>query len=483
MSNVFIIDDDTVISDLLIKYIKDMGHQATAAETLARGVETVLSGSFDLVFLDVVLPDGDGLESLSSIRTATSEPEVIIITAEASTKGAKMALENNAWDYIVKPFSKNEIRLSVERSLEFRSSRKALSSPENILDRSDIVGQSPALVSCLATAGQCAKSDVNVLITGSTGTGKELFANVIHENSRRSRNRFVVVDCASLPEQLVEAVLFGHVKGAFTGADAGREGLVENADGGTLFLDEVGELPLSVQKKFLRVLQERKFKPVGSTKEIHSDFRLLSATNRDLSKMVEQDLFRKDLYFRLSTIHIDLPGLQECRADIKDLTLHYIHRLCEHHGIENKGFVPEFLETLKMYDWPGNTRELINSLEKSILAGYDSPILYPNYLPARVRMPYLKSSMEKKRNRPQDPDFEKMPANPSFSIHLPETYLHPIKPLSQVKNHMMNETEKLYLLKLLQSADDNLDRAAELADLSKSHLYALLKKHEISRSG
>ncbi|MFO7752446.1 MAG: sigma-54 dependent transcriptional regulator [Desulfobacteraceae bacterium] len=483
MANVLIIDDDPLIGELLIKYIHDMGHQATVAETLSRGVETALSISFDLVFLDVVLPDGNGLESLSSIRTAASEPEVIIITAEANTRGAEMALENNAWDYIVKPFSKNEIRLSVERSLEFRSSRKALSSPENILDRSDIVGQSPSLASCLATAGQCAKSDVNVLISGSTGTGKELFANVIHENSLRSRNRFVVVDCASLPEQLVEAVLFGHVKGAFTGADAAREGLVKNADGGTLFLDEVGELPLSVQKKFLRVLQERRFKPVGSTKEIHSDFRLVSATNRDLPGMVKQDLFRKDLYFRLSTIHIDLPGLKECKSDIKDLTLHYIYRLCEHHDIENKGFVPEFLETLKMYDWPGNTRELINSLEKAVLAGYDSPTLYPNHLPARVRMPYLKSSMEKKQNRAENPDFTKKPANPSFSVNLPENYLNPIKPLNQVKNHIMNETEKLYLLKLLQSTDGNLDKAASFADLSKSHLYALLKKHEISRSG
>ena len=483
MANVLIIDDDSLINELLVKYIKDMGHQATVAETLSHGVETALSKSFDLVFLDVVLPDGDGLDSLSSIRTAPSEPEVIIITAEASTGGAKMALENNAWDYIVKPFSKNEIRLSVERSLEFRSSRKALSSPENILDRADIVGQSPALVSCLATAGQCAKSDVNVLITGGTGTGKELFANVIHENSLRSRNRFVVVDCASLPEQLVETVLFGHVKGAFTGADVPREGLVKNADGGTLFLDEVGELPLSVQKKFLRVLQERKFKPVGSTKEIHSDFRLLAATNRDLSKMVKQDLFRKDLYFRLSAIHIRLPGLQECRSDIKDLTLHYIHRLCENHDIESKGFVPEFLETLKMYDWPGNTRELINSLEKSILAGYDSPTLYPNHLPARVRMPYLKSSMEKKRNGTENTDFTKKPATPFFSINLPEDFLNPVKPLNQVKNHILGETEKLYLLNLLESANGDLDKAASLADLSKSHIYNLLKKHEISRSG
>ena len=484
MANVLIIDDDPLIGELLVKYLADMGHQSAKSETLSEGLEKVCSGCFDLVLLDVILPDGDGLESLSSIRTSRYEPEVIIITSEASTRGAEMALENNAWDYIVKPFSKNEIRLSVERALEYRVSKMALTAPEDILDRSDIVGSSPSLVSCLTTAGQCAKSDVNVLITGRTGTGKELFAHVIHKNSLRKSNRFVVVDCASLPEQLVEAVLFGHVKGAFTGADSSREGLVKNADGGTLFLDEVGELPLSIQKKFLRVLQERKFKPVGSTKEVHSDFRLLAATNRNLPEMIEKDLFRKDLYFRLSTIHIDLPDLKDCSSDIKDLTLHYIYRLCEHHGIENKGFVPEFLQTLEMYDWPGNTRELINSLEKAVLEGFDSPILYPNYLPARVRMPYLQSSMEKKRNRSseKDEDAAKKNSTTSFTINLPENFLDPIKPLNQVKNHIMGETEKVYLLNLLESANGDLDKAASLADLSKSHIYNLLKKHEISRS-
>ncbi|MFO7884211.1 MAG: sigma-54 dependent transcriptional regulator [Desulfobacteraceae bacterium] len=482
MAKVLIIDDDLLIGELLIKYLNDLGHEAEIAQTLAQGVDKAHLGGVDLVFLDVILPDGDGLESLSSIKTSVSDPEVIIITAEASTRGAEMALDNNAWDYIVKPFSRNEIRLSVERSLAFRASRKALSSPENILNRSDIVGSSPALMSCLATAGQCAKSDVNVLITGRTGTGKELFANVIHDNSQRSQNRFVVVDCASLPEQLVESVLFGHVKGAFTGADADRKGLIKNADKGTLFLDEVGELPLSIQKKFLRVLQERKFKAVGSAMETCSDFRLLAATNRDLRSMVNKDQFRRDLYFRLSTIHINLPGLKDCRSDIKDLTLHYIFQLCEHHGIETKGFVPEFLETLEIYDWPGNTRELINSLEHAILAGFDSPMLYPNYLPPRVRLPYLHSAMEKKNTKLKRQNEVKQSMGTSFSIQLPENFLNPIKPLNQVKNLIMAETEKLYLLNLLKSSHGDLDKAASLAELSKSHVYSLLKKHEISRS-
>jgi len=309
-----------------------------------------------------------------------------------------MAFESGAWDYILKPFSKYEIKLNVKRSLDFRRSKKALKlSPENILDRSRIIGSSPMLMSRLNMVAQCAKSNANVLITGQTGTGKELFANTIHANSKQKDKPFVVVDCASLPELLVESVLFGHVKGAYTGADSNEEGLVKKADGGTLFLDEVGELSLSIQKKLLRILQERKFKPVGGTKEIESRFRLVSATNQNLEEMVAENQFRSDLLFRLRTIHINLPTLTECKEDIKDLTLHYIYSLCDQYGFENKGFVPEFLKTLESYGWPGNTRELISSLEQAILADPESPILYPNYLPNHIRIQCIQSSLDKKQ--------------------------------------------------------------------------------------
>ena len=399
MANILVVDDDPIIREHLKSFLGDMGHRPMTAATLTHGLNMVSSNTFDLVFLDVNLPDGNGLEALPIIKNANSKPEVIIITGQGSTQCAKMALDYNAWDYILKPLSNHEIQLIVKRSLEYRVSKKASkASSKNILNRSGIIGSSPKLMSRLNIVAQYAGSDTNILITGPTGSGKELFANVIHTNSRQKEDRFVVVDCASLPEHLVESVLFGHVKGAYTGADSAQEGLIKKADHSTLFLDEIGELPLSIQKKFLRVLQERKFIPVGGTKEIESDFRLISATNRNLEEMVEKKQFRKDLLFRLKTIHIELPALKECKEDIKDLTLHYIYTLCKHYGFENKGFAPDFLKNLEFYDWPGNTRELISALETAILADPGAPILYPNYLPTQIRMQYLQPSIDKKQN-------------------------------------------------------------------------------------
>jgi len=482
MANILIIDDDPEIRKLLIKFFNDIDIMPMVAETLLDGIDMVSSGMFDLVFLDVNLPDGNGLEALPLIKNATSEPEVIIITGEGNTQGAKMAIDHGAWDYILKPFTHHEIKLNIERSLEFRASKMAFKSlSENVLNRSGIIGSSPRMMSSLNMVAQCVKSDANVLITGLTGTGKELFAKAIHINSRRKDNRFVVVDCASLPEQLVEAVLFGHVKGAFTGADSNQEGLVKKADGGTLFLDEIGELPLSLQKKFLRVLQERKFKPVGGTTEIESDFRLVSATNRNLEEMVKENQFRSDLLFRLRTIHIDLPPLKECKEDIKDLTLHYIYSLCSHYGFENKGFVPDFLKVLENYEWPGNTRELISSLEKARLADPQSPLLYPNYLPNQIRMQYLQAAIDMQQNESHHKN-TLFKSKELKSIELPDDLLKPIKPLKQVKEYTAGETEKIYLKELMQSSKGDLDTASTLSCLSKSHLYSLLKKYDITKT-
>ncbi len=480
MADILIIDDDPEIRLILTKYLNEINHMPMVVETLADGIDAVKSVDFALVFLDVNLPDGNGLDALTDIKNNGSEPEVIIITGEGNAKGAQMAFDSGAWDYILKPFSNSEIKLQVQRSLEFRESKRALkSSAEYILDRSGIIGSSPGLMSRLSMVAQCAKSDANVMITGQTGTGKELFARTIHTNSLQKENSFVVVDCAALPEQLVESVLFGHVKGAFTGADSNQEGLVKKADGGTLFLDEIGELPKSTQTKFLRVLQERKFKPVGGTKEIASHFRLVSATNRDLENMVEKNRFRSDLLFRLRTIHIDLPPLKDCKSDIKDITLHYIYNLCRHHGFENKGFVPEFLTVLESYDWPGNTRELISSLEKAILADSGSPMLYSNYLPNHIRIQYIQSSLDKKQKNPlitrQNPDS-------SRTMDLFENLFDPVKPLKQVKELAMDEIVKMYLKKLMQSAQGDFEEATRLSGLSKSHIYSLLKKYDISRS-
>jgi two-component system NtrC family response regulator len=482
MISILIIDDDPAIREILIKYCEDTSNSIMVAETLTNGMDLLSFGEFDLVFLDVNLPDGNGLDAISSIKSVASEPEVIIITGEGNTNGAKMAIEYGAWDYILKPFNAHEIQLNMKRSLEFRSSKKALqSTSQSALNRSRIIGSSPGLMSRLNMVAQCANSDTNILITGHTGTGKELFANTIHINSQRKENQFMVVDCASLPDQLVESVLFGHIKGAYTGADSNQDGLVKKADGGTLFLDEIGELPLSIQKKFLRVLQERKFKPVGGTSDVESNFRLISATNRDLDEMVKNKEFRSDLLFRLRTIHIDLPCLKDCKEDIKDLALHYIYKLCELHSFENKGFVPDFLKVLESYDWPGNTRELISSLEKAILVDPESPTLYPNYLPNQIRIKYIESSINK-QTKTIPPQSGSLNANSEKSVSLSHSLLSPIKSLKQVKDLAMKEIEKIYLEALMESSKGDMDAASSLSDMSKSRLYQLLKKYNIHRS-
>ncbi|MCG8685205.1 MAG: sigma-54 dependent transcriptional regulator [Desulfobacterales bacterium] len=482
MANILVIDDDALIRETLSTCIKSIGHSFRGAETIQEGVKLVSENEFDLVLLDVNLPDGDGIDILPEIKKNQPTPEVIIITAEGNTTGAEMALENDVWDYILKPFSTNEIKLAIKQVLEYKSTKNALIKPPPLLfDRSAIIGNSSKITNCLNLAQQCAQSSANVLITGPTGTGKELFANTIHKNSSCQTNNFIVVDCAALPEQLVESVLFGNVKGAFTSADSAREGLVKKADGGTLFLDEIGELSLNIQKKFLRVLQERRFKPVGGTTEIESNFRLISATNRDLEQMVTENEFRSDLLFRLKTFQIELPPLNECRQDIKSLTLHYINRLCDHHNFESKGFVSEFLDILESYDWPGNVRELISTLERAILADTESKMLYPNCLPQNLRLHNIKTSIEKHATNGQS-KVRKKNEKDSYSLTLPDEFLNPIKPLKQVKNYMASETEKLYLEHLMRTLDNDMEKAAQTACISKSRLYSLLKTHQNSEN-
>lgn len=399
MANVLIIDDDSFIGDLLKAIVEEMGHQVVVDNTLREGLGRLYSGAFDLVLLDVLLPDGNGLESIDLVVAAESRPDVIIITAEPKAKGACMALEKNAWDYIAKPFTKDEVKLSIERALAHRDLLIAVSECEYGLDFSEILGSSPRIAYCKRKAGQCARTDANVLITGETGTGKELFANNIHKNSRLGGRDFVVVDCAALPDQLVESVLFGHVKGAFTGADCKREGLLKRADGGTLFLDEVGDMSLSIQK-ISKGVAGKKVQTRGGTEEIRSRFRLISATNRNLQQMQRNNQFRSDLFFRLNTVHIDLPALRDCKTDIEELVRHYTDKICNHHGLKTKEFSQQLVDIMKAYDWPGNTRELISCLESAIIGSSDSPALYPNYLPAKIRVPYLKSSFKDEKPKP-----------------------------------------------------------------------------------
>ena len=288
--------------------------------------------------------------------------------------------QGGVWDYLVKPSPIKQTRLTLQRAIEYRAEKTAKCGLV-ALNTEGVVGQSPAMHKCFDIVAMAAESNFSVLITGETGTGKELFARTIHKNSERQTKGFIVVDCAAIPENLMESILFGHKKGAFTSASQDSSGLVKQADGGTLFLDEVGELLPSAQKVFLRVLQEKKFRPVGGRQEVHSDFRLIAATNRDLSKMVEEGRFREDLYYRLKSIVLRLPPLRERPQDIKALTMFYLDYLSERAQISNKGVDADFLETISGYHWPGNVRELFHCLEQAFVSARDEMTLFSMHLP------------------------------------------------------------------------------------------------------
>jgi two-component system NtrC family response regulator len=295
MAKILIIDDDELFCELLSSAFKDDGHEVDCAYGLNSGLHLVSQRSFDVVFLDVRLPDGNGLDKLSEIRDAASGPEVIILTGAGTAGGAELAIKSGAWDYIQKPSSISVMTLPLIRALQYRE-EKLKKKPSAILKMEGIIGGSSRMKACHDLVSEASSCDANVLITGETGTGKELFAKAIHENSPRASRNFVIVDCASLTPSLTESTLFGYEKGAYTGADYRRDGLIKQANGGTLFLDEIGELPLSIQKSFLRVLQEHRFRSLGGGKEIESDFRLIAATNRNLDQMVREGLFREDLF-------------------------------------------------------------------------------------------------------------------------------------------------------------------------------------------
>jgi len=336
MGKVLIIDDDQMFCEMLSDMVTDMGHGVKVAHSLSQGLADALSGPFDVVFLDVRMPDGSGLSALPKIRELSDAPEVIIITGAGDPDGAELAIVNGAWDYIEKQSSIKRMTLPLVRALQYREEKKA-KKPLVALKLEGIVGHSPKMRECYDLLAQAADSDANVLIYGETGTGKELFARAIHNNSGRAGKNFVVVDCAALTESLVESALFGYEKGAFTGADKAQVGLIKQADGGTLFLDEVGELPIIMQKAFLRVLQEKRFRPLGARQEVESNFRLVAATNRHLDRLVEEGGFRQDLLFRLRTLSLNLPPLWERLEDVKDLVLFHTGKLCESYGIAQKG--------------------------------------------------------------------------------------------------------------------------------------------------
>lgn len=463
MANILIIDDDKLICEILSSFIRSQGHKPSYSLTLKEGLEIISSGQIDLVFLDVRLPDGNGLSVIPQIHETTSSPVIIIITGEGSRSGAKMAIESGCWDYIEKPLSIETIKLPFLRALQYHK-EKAISQSPVVLKREMIIGDSQPIKECLNLVAKAGVTDTNVLLNGQTGTGKELFAKAIHENSRRADEALVVVDCAALPENLVESTLFGHVKGAFTGADRDRIGLIKEADGGTLFLDEVGDLPLRIQPAFLRVLQERIFRPVGEKREIRSDFRLIAATNRDIDQMAQTGKFRSDLLFRLKSLVINLPPLKERGNDIMELTLYFLRKLCERYKIGIKGLSPDFCDVLFAYDWPGNVRELSQTIEMALLMAKDEQTLYPVHLPNELRLKVKMTSLHSRL--PEEFESGKKTLSPAAFPNLKD---------------IIEATESKYFVDLITATEGNLKMICQISGLSRANVYTRLKKYHIAR--
>jgi two-component system NtrC family response regulator len=472
VANILIIDDDQALCQLLAKMIQELDYNATYALTLAEGLKEVHSGIFDIVLLDVRMPDGDGLEFLLEIRDIEFAPEVIIMTGAGDPDGAEMAIRNGAWDYLTKPLDFSTIKLHLNRALQYRLSVKQSLQYSKPLKLEGIIGSSRQIRGCFEILAQAARSDANVLLTGETGTGKELFSRAIHENSARTGNNLVVVDCAAIPETLVESSLFGYTKGAFTGADKSVKGVIKQADGGTLFLDEIGELSLSLQKNFLRVLQEKKYRPVGGKYEETSDFRLIAATNRSLEQMVLEGKFRKDLLYRLRSIALEIPPLRERSEDIKDLALHYIEQICKRYKLEPKGVAADFLDALTIYQWPGNVREMVNALESAISNAGPEPILFFKHLPDNLRIDVARSSVV----------FEDKMSGTLNEMNAAKASEPPLN-YKKFRESVFKGPEKKYLQDLMCLTKGNIKEACRISGISRTHLYNLMKKHNVSRLG
>jgi DNA-binding NtrC family response regulator len=365
-----IVDDEKGMRDLLSIMLKNEGHKVDAAESAGKARELIARGAYDLIISDISMPDGSGVDVLRVAKETQPDCIVVLITAYASTESAIEALKLGAYDYIIKPFDVEELRLVLKNALE----KRRLETENTLLKRElketsrfdDLVGESPAMDQVKAILDRVAPTNSTVLVWGESGTGKELAARAIHRRSPRRARQFVSINCGALPDELLESELFGHVKGSFTGAVATKKGLFEVADGGTIFLDEIGDTSPAMQVKLLRVLQERQIRRVGGTDQIEVDVRIIAATNQDLEALVREKRFREDLYYRIHVIAVKMPPLREKREDIPVLAAHFLAKCTKMMGKRIREISPEAMRQLLDYSWPGNVRELENVIERAV---------------------------------------------------------------------------------------------------------------------
>jgi two-component system response regulator PilR (NtrC family) len=366
--NIMILDDEPVLQDVLGTLLRREGFQVVQATTAAEGLRLAEEHDLDLVLLDLMLPDRPGLEVLKDLRGRDPELMVVVITAYSSVETAIAAMRQGAFHYIPKPFKNQEVVLTVRKALEQRRLRKEILDIKGKLEGlSNLVWRGQAMERVMELVRRAAPSRSNILLTGESGTGKELLARAIHHLSPRAAGPFVVVNTGSVPTDLLESTLFGHVRGAFTGAVATRRGLFEVADGGTIFLDEIGTVPLQTQAKLLRVIQEREFIPVGGEQTMRVDVRIIAATNAELPRMVAEGTFREDLFYRLNVITIELPPLRDRREDIPALAAFFLRRYCQENAKPGIALAPQTLDVLTAYHWPGNVRQLENVIERGVV--------------------------------------------------------------------------------------------------------------------
>ena len=392
MARLLLVDDDPVmILDQMRHALDFHSVHIDVAQTAEEGLRRVAAQPPDLILLDVHLPDRSGLEVYQQIRAIDARIPVIFITWAATADTAIEAMKEGAYDYLFKPLDLARLRLVVSQGLELgrlmREPAVVTETPPEEDTGDPIIGRCPAMGEVYKAIGRVAAQKVLVLITGESGTGKELVARAIYQHSTRARGPFLAINCAAIPESLLESELFGHEKGAFTGADRKRIGKFEQCNGGTLFLDEIGDMPLATQAKILRLLQDQSFERVGGNETVRTDVRLIAATNRDLKKWSAEGKFRQDLYYRLSVFTIALPALRERGDDLAMLIQHFLRRFSRELGRQIQGIAPEALEMLNRYPWPGNIRELQGVLKQALLQATGN-VLIPAFLPESVRMPF-----------------------------------------------------------------------------------------------
>jgi two-component system response regulator PilR (NtrC family) len=453
--NILVVDDEKSMCEFLEIMLKKDGYEVTSTTSGDKALELLDNNLYSMVLTDVKMPGVNGFEVLRKTKEVSPDTVVIMITAYGSPEGAVTAIKEGAYDYITKPFRVEEVKLTIKKSLErnnlIRENIRLRQEVEERYKFWNIIGKSPKMQRVYELVEKVAQTKANVLITGESGTGKELVAKAIHYNSARKDQSFVTLNCGAIPENLLESELFGHMKGSFTGAIANKRGLLEMAAGGTLFMDEIGELPLPLQVKLLRVIQEREFKRVGGTEDIKVDVRIISASNQDLQQKVAHGGFREDLFYRLNVIQIKLPPLRERKEDISLLVNHFIRKYSAETGKEIEGVLPEALELLLNYDFAGNVRELENIIERSITLE-TSPTITERHIRS-----YLNERMMSKSMPP--------------TLEIPEEGID--------LNKVVEDLEKAFILKALEHTEGVKKKAAELLGMNFRAMRYKLAKYDL----